>query len=58
MQVNWRIIYFGSSCESKDIYLVEEQINKIIDEISSRKPSTLDEIKKAINIVKSNMYLI
>ena len=43
-----------ASCESKDIYLVEEQINKIIDEISSRKPSTLDEIKKAINIVKSN----
>ena len=43
-----------ASCESKDIYLVEEQINKIIDEISSHKPSTLDEIKKAINIVKSN----
>ena len=43
-----------ASCESKDIYLVEEQINKIIDDISSRKPSTLDEIKKAINIVKSN----
>ncbi len=43
-----------ASCESKDIYLVEEQINKIIDEISSHKPSTLDEIQKAINIVKSN----
>ena len=43
-----------ASCESKDNYLVEEQINKIIDEISSRKPSTLNEIKKAINIVKSN----
>ena len=43
-----------ASCESKDIYLVEEQINKILDEISYRKPSTLDEIKKAINIVKSN----
>ena len=43
-----------ASCESKDIYLVEEQINKIIDEISNAKALTLDEIKKAINIVKSN----
>ena len=43
-----------ASCESKDIYLVEKQINKIIDDISYRKPPTLDEIKKAINIVKSN----
>ena len=43
-----------ASCESKDIYLVEEQINKILDEISNCKDLTLDEIKKAINIVKSN----
>jgi len=43
-----------ASCESKDIDLVEQQINKIIDEISSCKALTLDEIKKAINIVKSN----
>jgi predicted Zn-dependent peptidase len=43
-----------ASCESKDIYLVEEQINKTIDEISNFKDLTLDEIKKAINIVKSN----
>jgi len=43
-----------ASCESKDIDLVEQQINKTIDEISNCKVLALDEIKKAINIVKSN----
>ena len=43
-----------ASCEPKDINLVENQINKIIDEISNFKALSLDEIKKAINIVKSN----
>ena len=43
-----------ASCESKDIDLVEKQINKTIDEISNCKALSLDEIKKAINIVKSN----
>jgi len=43
-----------ASCESKDIDLVEKQINKSIDEISNRKALALDDIKKAINIVKSN----
>ena len=43
-----------ASCETKDIYLVEKLINKTIDEISNFKALTLDEIKKAINIVKSN----
>jgi len=43
-----------ASCESKDIDLVEKQINKTIDEILKCKDLTLDEIKKAINIVKSN----
>ncbi len=43
-----------ASCEPKDIGLVEKQINKIIDEISNCKVLALDEIKKAINIVKSN----
>ena len=40
-----------ASCASKDIDLVENQINKTIDEISNFKALTLDEIKKAINIV-------
>ena len=43
-----------ASCESKDIDLVEKQINKTIDEISNCKALSLDEINKAINIVKSN----
>ncbi len=43
-----------ASCESKDIDLVEKQINKTIDEFSNCKAWALDEIKKAINIVKSN----
>jgi len=43
-----------ASCEEKDIYLVEKQINKIIDEITNFKALTLDEINKAINNVKSN----
>ncbi len=43
-----------ASCESKDILLVEKQINKIIDEISNFKDLTLDELNKATNIVKSN----
>ncbi len=43
-----------ASCESKDIQLVEKQINKTIDEISDCKALAMDEIKKAINIVKSN----
>ncbi|WP_288249249.1 pitrilysin family protein [uncultured Prochlorococcus sp.] len=43
-----------ASCESKDLDLVEKQINKTIDEISNCKVLALDEIKKAINIVKSN----
>jgi len=43
-----------TSCESKDIHLVEKQINKTIDAISNCKALALDEIKKAINIVKSN----
>ena len=43
-----------ASCENKDVELVEKKINTIINEISDCKTLTLDEIKKAINIVKSN----
>ncbi len=43
-----------ASCDSKDIDLVEKQINKTIDQISNCNDLALDEIKKAINIVKSN----
>ena len=43
-----------ASCENNDIYLVENLINKSLDEIANQRSITLDEIKKAINIVKSN----
>ncbi len=43
-----------ASCEPKDIDLVEKLINKTINEISNSKTLTLDEIRKGINIVKSN----
>ena len=43
-----------ASCGSKDIFLVEKQINKIINEITNFKDLNMDEINKAINIVKSN----
>ena len=48
------LLILEASCEKKDIYLVEKQIIKIIDEISECKNITMDEIVKAINIVKSN----
>ena len=48
------LLILEASCEKKDIYLVENQIVKIIDEISDSKNITMDEIVKAINIVKSN----
>jgi len=43
-----------ASCENKDINLVEKQIHKTIDEFLDFKILTLDELRKAINIVKSN----
>jgi len=48
------LLIMEASCESKDIDLVEKQINKTINELSNCKVLTLDEINKAINIVKSN----
>ena len=48
------LLILEASCEKKDIYLVENQIVKIIDEISDSKNITMDEIVKAKNIVKSN----
>ena len=45
-----------ASCENKDIFLVEREINKILNEISDYETLTFDEIKKAVNIVKSNYF--
>jgi len=43
-----------ANCENKDIELVEKQINRTLDGIANHQILTVDEIKKAINIVKSN----
>ncbi len=48
------LLILEASCENKDVYSVEKQINKSIDEILDYKNLTLNEIKKAVNIVKSN----
>ena len=43
-----------ANCENKDIELVEKQINGTLDELANHQILTVAEIKKAINIVKSN----
>ena len=48
------LLILEASCENKDISLVENQINKILDGISNFENLTFNEIEKAINIVKSN----
>ena len=48
------LLILEASCEEKNINLVEKLINKTIKGISNYDFLTLDEIKKAINIVKSN----
>jgi len=48
------LLILEASCEKKDIYLIENKINDTIEKLSDTKNLTLDELKKAINIVKSN----
>ena len=43
-------------CENKDLKIVEQQISQIIEQILDYKYLTHEEIRKAINIVKSNYY--
>jgi len=43
-----------ASCEHKDVYFIEKQINIVLEQIIDHKNLAFDEIKKAINIVKSN----
>ena len=43
-----------ASCENDDINIVEKLINNILDEISTSKFLNINELKKAVNIVKSN----
>ena len=48
------LLILEASCENKDINLVEKLINETIVEILEYKSMTLEELKKAVNIVKSN----
>jgi len=48
------LLILEASCYGKDIDVVEKLINKTIYEISHHKTLTMDELRKAINIVKSN----
>ena len=48
------LLIIEACCESKNLKLVEKKINEIINELSDGKNLTLDEIRKAKNIVESN----
>ena len=48
------LLIIEACCEKEDLKSVENQINEIIYEISDYKNLTLEEIRKATNIVKSN----
>ena len=48
------LLIIEACCKNKDLKIVENQINEILDEISEYENITLDEIRKATNIVKSN----
>jgi len=43
-----------ANCEKEDIKIVENLVNNILDEVSTCESLTMDELKKAVNIVKSN----
>ncbi len=48
------LLIIEACCDSINLKKVEEEINKIIKEVASCKNPTHNELKKAINIVKSN----
>ncbi len=48
------LLIIEACCDKKNLKNVEEEINKILKELESYKNLTLDELRKAINIVKSN----
>ena len=48
------LLIIEACCDEKNLKKVEEEINKVIEEVISFKNLTLNELKKAINIVKSN----
>jgi len=48
------LLIIEACCEKEDLKSVEKEINEIIYKISEYENLTLDEIRKAANIVKSN----
>ena len=48
------LLIIEACCDKKNLKIVEKQINSLLNEIIVSQNLTLDEIKKAINIVKSN----
>ncbi len=48
------LLIIEACCDDKNLKKVEKEINEVIQELISFKNLTLDEIRKAINIVKSN----
>ena len=48
------LLIIEACCDEKNLKRVEEEINKILEELVSFKNINLNELKKAINIVKSN----
>ena len=48
------LLIIEACCEKEDLKSVEKQINQIIYEVTDYENLTLDEIRKATNIVKSN----
>ncbi len=48
------LLIVEACCDDKNLKNVEEEINKVFEEVKSFKNLTLSELRKAINIVKSN----
>ena len=48
------LLIIEACCEKKNLKIAEEEINGILKEIKYSKNLTLNELEKAINIVKSN----
>ena len=48
------LLIIEACCDDKNLKNVEKEINEVIQEVISFKNLTLNELRKAINIVKSN----
>ena len=48
------LLIIEACCDEKNLKQVETEINEIINDVLNNENITINEIKKAINIVKSN----